>query len=146
VATTEHAVRRAMFSELTPTLLHAILKLRSDVFVVEQECAYSDIDGRDSEPQTLHLWIEDDAGAVVATARILRGDGVPLIGRIVTRADVRGRGLGALLMHTALHLAGRPVEIKAQARLASWYERFGFVRCSGEWVEDGIAHIQMRCG
>lgn len=135
-------VRSAGLRELTPLQLHGILRLRSDVFVVEQQCAYADMDGRDADPETVHLWIEED-GDVVATLRILHGD-VPQIGRIVTRADRRGEGLAALLLHAALDRVSRPVELKAQARLGSWYETFGFVRCSDEWIEDGIPHVQMR--
>lgn len=134
-------VSAARLRELTPVQLHGILRLRSDVFVVEQQCAYADIDGRDADLHTQHLWIEED-GNVVATLRILQGD-VPQIGRIATRADRRGRGLGSLLLGAALARVSRPVELKAQARLDRWYESFGFVRCSEEWVEDGIAHVLM---
>lgn len=135
-------VRAASLAELRPQVLYQILKLRSDVFVVEQACAYMDMDGRDGDPDTIHLWIEEQ-GAVVATLRLLGGE-VPQIGRIVTRADRRGRGLAAALLRSALQRAGRPVEIKAQARLRSWYESFGFGVCSPEWLEDGIPHVQMR--
>ena len=132
----------ALLRELTPLQLHGVLKLRGDVFVVEQQCAYADIDGRDADPDTQHLWIEED-GQVVAALRIL-DDAVPQIGRIVTRADRRGRGLASLLLRAALARVPRPVELKAQARLDSWYESFGFERCSDEWVEDGITHVRMR--
>lgn len=145
MATTVPAVRHARFTELTPALLYAILKLRSDVFVVEQQCAYMELDGRDSDPRTLHLWVEGDDGGIVATARIVDDGGLPVIGRIVTRADSRRRGLGESLLREALGMVGRPVELKAQARLATWYEGFGFARCSEEWIEDGIPHVQMRC-
>lgn len=127
---------------MTALELHAILRLRSDVLVVEQQCAYADIDGRDADPQTEHMWIEE-AGGVVAALRILHGD-VPQIGRIVTRVDRRGEGLASTLLRAALERVSRPVELKAQARLDLWYASFGFVRCSDEWVEDGIAHVQMR--
>lgn len=80
---------------------------------------------------------------MVAALRILHG-GVPVIGRIVTRADRRGAGLASLLVRAALDRVARPVELKAQARLDRWYESFGFVRCSDEWVEDGIPHVLMR--
>src|SRR5215469_4366516 len=135
-------VHSARLRELTPDELHAILRLRSDVFVVEQQCAYADIDGRDAEPDTEHLWIED-AGDVVATLRILHGD-VPQIGRIATRSHRRGEGLASALLRAALTRVSRPVELKAQARLHSWYASFGFVRCSEEWLEDGIPHVLMR--
>ena len=135
-------VSAARLRELTPLQLHGILRLRSDVFVVEQRCAYADIDGRDADPDTHHLWIEED-GDIVATLRILHGD-VAQIGRIATRADRRGAGLASSLLRAALARVSRPVELKAQARLDSWYESFGFVRCSEEWVEDGIPHVRMR--
>ena len=134
-------IHTALLRELTPLQLHGILRLRSDVFVVEQQCAYADIDGRDADPETQHLWIEED-GDVVAALRILHGD-VPQIGRIVTRADRRGQGLASLLLSAALARVSRPVELKAQARLDGWYASFGFVRCSDEWVEDGIPHVLM---
>lgn len=135
-------IHAALLRELTSLQLHGILRLRSDVFVVEQQCAYADIDGRDADPDTQHLWIEED-GDVVATLRILHA-GVPQIGRIVTRADRRGVGLASELLRTALTHVSRPVELKAQARLDSWYESFGFLRCSDEWMEDGIPHVRMR--
>lgn len=135
-------VRSAHLVELTPLQLHAILRLRSDAFVVEQQCAYADIDGRDADPATVHMWIEED-GDVVAALRVLHGD-VPQIGRIVTRADRRGTGLASLLLRAALDRVSRPVELRAQARLDSWYGRFGFVRCGDEWIEDGIPHVRMR--
>lgn len=135
-------VRSARLRELTALELHGILRLRSDVFVVEQQCAYADIDGHDIDPDTEHLWIEED-GEAVAVLRILQGD-VPRIGRIVTRADRRGRGLASLLLTAALARTSRPVELNAQSRLTEWYERFGFARCSDEWMEDGIAHVRMR--
>ena len=142
VAPADPLVSSARLRELTPLQLHGILRLRSDVFVVEQQCAYADIDGWDADPDTEHLWIEED-GEVVATLRILHGD-VPQIGRIVTRADRRGAGLASLLLRASLARVSRPVELKAQARLDGWYESFGFVRCSEEWVEDGIPHVRMR--
>lgn len=137
-------VHHARFAELAPAVLYAILKLRSDVFVVEQQCACMDMDGRDTEPATVHLWVEDAGRGVVATARIVHEGGIAVIGRVVTRAGSRGAGLGAALLTEALRMAGRPVELKAQARLEPWYAGFGFTRCSAEWIEDGIAHVQMR--
>ena len=138
-------VRSARFDDLEPRTLYGIMRLRSDVFVVEQECVYPDMDGRDAEPQTLHLWIETGDGSVIATLRILDdGDGLHHIGRVVTRIDQRRRGLSALLMRTAIGMVGAPIEIKAQAPLSEWYATFGFVRCSDEWIEDGIPHVQMR--
>jgi len=141
----ELTVHTARFDEVTPRRLYGILKLRSEIFVVEQNCVYLDMDGRDAEPSALHMWMESSDGEVVAALRILEeGSGVHLIGRVVTRVDFRRAGLGERLMRAAIATAGLPIEIGAQARLAGWYARLGFARCSDEYVEDGIAHVRMR--
>src|SRR5690606_34048120 len=81
----EPTVRVASFAELDAPTLYRLLKLRVDVFVVEQKCAYPELDGRDLEPETRHLWIEDGAGAPLAYLRVLREpDGAARIGRVVT--------------------------------------------------------------
>ena len=137
-------VRHAAFAALAPDLLYGILRLRADVFVVEQRCAYGDLDGRDLEDEAEHWWAERD-GEVVAYLRVLHeADGATRLGRVVTRADARGHGLAARLIRDALAASGRPVRIDAQAHLARWYRRFGF-EVSGElFVEDGIDHLPMR--
>ena len=137
------AVRSARFAELRPDALYGILRLRSEVFVVEQDCVYLDADGRDTEPTCVHFWIED-GGEVVACARLLHGpDGGSQIGRVVTRASHRRRDLGAQLMHAALAVAPRPVVLHAQSHLQPWYAGFGFVREGDEFLEDGIPHVLM---
>jgi ElaA protein len=140
-------VRVAGIDELTPRQLHGILKLRADVFILEQDCAYDDIDGRDAEPATRHLWVQDGDGAVVATLRVLAdGDGVHVIGRVCTHAEHRDRGLAGLLMRHAIDLVGPPIRLNAQAHLADWYRALGF-EVSGEgWTEAGIPHLPMRLG
>ena len=130
--------------EMTPRQLHDLLKLRIDVFVVEQECAYPELDGRDPAPGTRHLWIEQD-GAILTALRILDDGAAWRIGRVVTRADARGAGLSAALLQAALErCAGRPVVLDAQARLEPWYARFGFEPAGPQFDEDGIAHVPMR--
>ncbi|MBV8193950.1 MAG: GNAT family N-acetyltransferase [Candidatus Dormibacteraeota bacterium] len=142
---TSPAIRRARFDELPSRTLYGILKLRSDIFVVEQECVFSDMDGRDMEPGTEHLWMENDDAAVIAALRILdEGGGLHHIGRVVTRIDHRRQGLSEQLMRASIDLVGPPVEVKAQSRLESWYARLGFVRQGGDWIQDGIAHVLMR--
>ena len=138
-------VRDAVLAELDPVTLYRILGLRADVFVVEQTCVYADLDGRDLEPEARQLWVEQD-GAVVATLRIRRDpDGSARIGRVATAASARGAGLAAALMRRALELAGdREIVLGAQAYLADWYTRFGFVRDGADYVEDGIPHVPMR--
>ena len=90
-------LRRARFAELTPFEVYALCRLRVDVFVVEQQCPYPELDGRDVEPSTVHLWREVD-GAVVATIRVLDDGDSRVIGRVATAAGYRGRGLAASLM------------------------------------------------
>lgn len=142
---TRPLVRRAAPDELPAPVLYELLRLRSEVFVVEQRCAYQDLDGRDLDPDTVHWWIESPEGQVQATLRVLReADGSTRLGRVATRADARGSGLAAELIRAALTEATRPVVISAQAHLARWYRTFGF-RIDGDlFVEDGIDHLPMR--
>jgi ElaA protein len=138
-------VQDAVVAALDPVTLYRILALRSEVFVVEQDCVYADPDGRDLEPDARQLWIEQD-GAVVATLRLLRDpDGRARIGRVATAASARGSGLAAALMRRALELAGdREIVLDAQTYLFDWYRRFGFVRDGADYVDDGIPHVPMR--
>lgn len=138
-------VRDAATGQLDPATLYRILALRSVVFVLEQECAYLDPDGRDLEPGARQLWIERD-GEVLATLRTLaEPDGVVRIGRVATALPSRGSGLAAQLMRRALDVAGdSDVVLEAQAHLYDWYARFGFVRAGADYLEDGIVHTPMR--
>jgi ElaA protein len=136
-------VRTAAFVELDPTALYELLRLRSEVFVVEQQCAFLDLDGRDTEPTAIHLWLERD-GRMVGYARILPGPDDTELGRVVTPLDQRGTGLGARLMREAIARIDGPIRLKAQARLAEWYERFGFEVIDQPFLEDGIPHVPMR--
>lgn len=138
------AVRSAAFAGLRPETLYGILRLRAEVFVVEQDCVYLDLDGRDTEPSTVHWWIEDRNSGVVACLRTMREpDGGSVIGRVVTHPSHRRRGLGARLVDAALPTVPRPVEIHAQAHLQRWYAGFGFRREGDEFLEDGIPHVLM---
>jgi predicted GNAT family N-acyltransferase len=140
----EPALRMARFAELTPFELYALCRLRVDVFVVEQECAYPELDGRDVEPATVHLWLESD-GEVAATIRVLDDGASRAIGRVATATTFRGRGLAARLITEGIALCGDvPITLGAQAHLESWYERFGFRRSGPGYVEDGIPHVPMR--
>lgn len=139
-------VRAARFADLTVGQLYGILRLRSEVFVVEQVCVYLDPDGRDAEPTTWHLWAEEE-GLVVATGRLLDdGDRGWRIGRVATARAARGRGLAAAVVRRAIGLAddGRPVVLDAQSHLVEWYAGLGFVPAGPEFVEDGIPHTPMR--
>ncbi|WP_203135776.1 GNAT family N-acetyltransferase [Microbacterium sp. JZ31] len=135
--------RSAPTADLPPLVLYAILRLRVDVFVVEQECAYPELDGRDVEPTAVQLWAED-AGDVVATLRLLTDGPDRRIGRVATAASARGRGLAAELMRRALTQCGAStVRLDAQSHLAHWYARFGFAPEGPEFLEDGIPHVPM---
>lgn len=138
-------IRSASFDGLDVDTLYAILQLRSDVFVVEQRCTYRDLDGRDAEPTTRHLWIADDGRSVSAYLRTLDdGRGVTRIGRVVTAPAARRQGLADRLVRHAVTHAQGPVVAAAQAHLTGWYERRGFAVAGPPFVEDGIAHVPMR--
>lgn len=139
-------------AELTVQALHDILQLRTDVFVVEQECAYPEVDGRDLEPGTRHLWFEEEALApaaerrsnIVAYLRVLDDGSARRIGRVVTRPDCRGRGLAAQLVHAAVAAVPGPWTLESQSHLVHFYEGLGFTVTGPEYLEDGIPHVPMR--
>jgi ElaA protein len=138
-------VHAAHLDELTPRALLGILTVRQDVFVVEQSSVYPDIDARDAEPETLHLWIEDSDSRVLSTLRLLLdSDGAHRIGRVATQAAARGRGYSGALLTRAIELSGPPIVMSAQAYLVDWYARFGFEVCGERYIEDGIEHAPMR--
>ena len=140
---TEPRVRVASFADLTTAQLYAVLRLRVNVFVVEQECAYPELDGRDDEPTTEHLWVDVD-GEVAAYVRVLDDGDLARIGRVVTAPGHRGHGYAARLITRALERIGhRRTEIGAQVQLEQWYARFGFERCGPDYDEDGIMHLPM---
>lgn len=136
------------FGELTCDELYDILKLRSEVFVVEQNCVYSDPDGWDK--QASHIILEEDE-KVVATARILPA-GTRFrqvsIGRVVVDPGYRKRNFGKLLMEQSIlyarnTLAAKEIKISAQLYLKRFYEELGFSQVTGVYDEDGIPHIGM---
>ena len=137
-------LRQARFAELSPFEVYGLCRLRVDVFVVEQECPYPELDGRDLEPATVHLWLES-GNEIAATIRVLDDGDSRAIGRVATAAGFRGQGLAARLIEEGIRLCGdAPITLGAQAHLESWYERFGFRRSGPGYVEDGIPHVPMR--
>ena len=136
--------RDRAFAELTTAELHAIYALRVRVFVVEQACAYQEIDELD--PRSRHVWAEAD-GRIVAYLRLIPAGAKYAelgIGRVVTAPEARGVGLGRELMQRGLALAGgAPLRIGAQAYLERFYTELGFVRASDVYDEDGIPHLEM---
>lgn len=138
------AVHAARLADLDPVTLYALLRLRVDVFVVEQHCAYPELDGVDAEPTTEHLWVEVDGSPVATLRTLVDDDGVPHLGRVATRPAHRGQGYAATLVRAALSRIGeRPVRIGAQTYLEAWYGRFGFRRVGEDYLEDGIPHLPM---
>lgn len=136
------------FSELSLEELYDCLKLRSDVFVVEQDCVYLDLDGLDQ--QAIHV-IGYEKKQVVAYARILAPGVVyaePAIGRLVTSKQVRGTGFGKLVFQAALDACQQKhptlnTRIMAQVYLVHFYKTFDFQVDSEEFLEDGIPHVEM---
>jgi ElaA protein len=141
----QSVVHVARFEDLTTAVLYALLRLRIDVFVVEQHCAYPDLDGRDIEPGTWHVWFEDD-DVPVAYLRILeQPDGAARIGRVCVAAGARGAGLARALMSRALDVIGpRECVLDAQAHLTGFYAGLGFEPTGPEYDDDGIPHVPMR--
>ena len=132
------------FDALDARTAYDVWRLRQAVFVVEQQCPYPDLDGRDPEPGTRHVLLDDD-GVLVGCARVLDDGDVWRIGRVLLAPDVRGRGLANALVETALSVCpGRDVVLDAQSPLAGWYAGFGFAVDGPEFVEDGIPHLPMR--
>jgi ElaA protein len=137
-------VHVAAFDELDTRTAYQLWRLRQDVFVVEQDCVYPDLDGRDLEPGTRHVWVTD-RGRPVGYLRVLADDGIARIGRVAVARSHRRRGLAEALMRTALELVGdRPSVLAAQSYLQDWYARFGYVVTGPEFLDDGIPHVPMR--
>jgi len=144
--TTPPRVLVAATADLPLATAYRLWALRQLVFVVEQECLYADLDGRDLEAGTRQLWVED-GGVPVATLRLLDDGDEVRIGRVATAQSHRGRGLGAAMVREALALAGeQPVVLDAQAHLVDWYAAFGFAPSGPGFLEDGIPHVPMRRG
>jgi ElaA protein len=138
-------VRR--LDEFSALDLHAMLKMRVDVFVVEQNCAYPELDGND--PACMHLRLLD-GGDLLACARLWRPtpDVLPRIGRVTVSPQHRGKRLGEALMREAIAeceklYPGEPIEISAQAHLQKFYGSLGFEKTSDEYLEDDIPHVDM---
>ena len=137
------------FDTLTLAELYALLQLRSEVFVVEQTCAFQDIDGHDQV--ALHLLGYTEAGELAVYARLFEAGcsyAQASIGRVVTSPRYRGHSLGRQLLHEAIaqceaQFGLQPIKIGAQQYLLAFYESFGFVQEGEGYLEDGIPHVHM---
>lgn len=136
------------YDELTKSELYALLHLRAEVFVVEQDCPYQDVDNKDQK--AIHVFATDDK-EVIAYARIFKaGDYFKevAIGRVVTKISFRGTGLGRELMEKSIayidtNFDTRAIHISAQKHLKEYYESLGFRQIGEGYLEDGIPHIGM---
>lgn len=133
------------FDELTVHELYALLRLRSDVFVVEQDCVFLDMD--DLDQAAVHL-LAYQGERLVACARFYQDHGELHLGRIVTDRSVRGRGVGHELMRVCVpeierREPGRSIAMSAQAHLEGYYAQHGFVAVGEGYLEDGIPHVRM---
>lgn len=133
------------FDELTARELYEILRLRAEIFVVEQNCVYQDLDGKDQE--SLHVYSTDEKGFATSCLRIFRrGPETAQIGRVVTRHH--GTGLGGRLLKRGIAeaeawLAPQRIYLEAQVYAIGYYAREGFRVCSAEFILDGIPHVKM---
>lgn len=136
------------FDELTGGELYDMLQLRSEVFVVEQDCVYQDIDGKDRK--ALHL-IGKKQGKIVAYTRLFPGGDYfkeASIGRVVVQGEERKYGYGHDIIKASIaaignHFKENRIRISAQKYLTRFYEKHGFVQVGEEYLEDGIPHIAM---
>lgn len=136
------------FNELTAAELYEMLRLRSTVFVVEQNCVFLDMDNKDQHSLHLLGYVND---RLTAYSRLVPA-GIsykePSIGRVCTDAEYRNRGIGKELMNVSirelgLHFGNMAIRIGAQLYLKRFYESFGFRQIGDEYLEDGIPHIEM---
>ncbi|MDP4262612.1 MAG: GNAT family N-acetyltransferase [Bacteroidota bacterium] len=136
------------FDDLSPHELYTILRLRSEVFVVEQNCVFLDMDNKDQSSYHLMGWRN---GQLVTYTRLVQ-PGIayaePSIGRVVTSPSARGTGIGKLVMEKSIEEAERlfgkkAIKIGAQLYLKKFYHSFGFEQSSDIYDEDGIEHIEM---
>ena len=136
--------RTVAFADLDVRTAYDVWRLRQDVFVVEQACPYPDLDGRDTEPGTRHVLLQD-VGVLLGCARVLDDGDLWRIGRLLLAPAARGRGLAEPLVRACLDACpGRDVVLDAQSPLRGLYAGFGFEVTGPEFLEDGIAHLPMR--
>jgi len=139
------------FDELSLLEFHDLIALRIEVFVIEQNCPYQDLDGKDIE--SFHLLVKDVDENIIGTARILPpGLSYPeiAIGRVVTHQKYRNSGLGHVIMTQSMEFiknkwdSDKSVKLSAQRHLTKFYEKHGFKSTGKEYLEDGIPHTEMK--
>lgn len=137
------------FNELTLSELYAVLQARQDVFIIEQDCVYRDLD--DLDQIATHLWYSDESTPVAAYCRVFEKTDEPntmVIGRVITIQ--RGTGLGRKMLHEAVQLASQlnphatQIWLEAQQYAIGFYEKEGFHVTSEPFMDEGIMHVEMR--
>jgi ElaA protein len=148
------ALHRVWAKDLDAQTLYKLLKLRVEVFVVEQAAPYPELDGRDLLAETRHFWLdrpqgpEGPEGEVISTLRLMEehpgGEKAFRIGRVCTKRSARGQGHATRLLRAALAEVGDyPCRIDAQKYLTDMYARHGFVRDGDDFLDDGVPHVPM---
>lgn len=142
----------ATFEQLTTDALYALLAVRQQVFIIEQQCIYPDLDGLDRHAHHLLGWQHQHGERQLVAYLRCVAPGMkydePSLGRVLSVPSVRGTGIGKVLLQQGLHYAaqaypGRRIRISAQQYLQRFYEEFGFRTTSAPYDEDGIPHIEM---
>ena len=143
----EHQVKS--FQELSLEEFHDIIALRIQIFIIEQNCPYQEVDGKDKLAH--HLFFKNEIDEIIAVTRILP-QGISYeevaIGRVVVHEDYRGTGLGNQLMSDSMNFVRDkygdvPVRLSAQKHLENYYGNHGFKSTGKEYLEDGIPHVEM---
>lgn len=137
-------IEAKFFSELTTRELYEILKARAEIFVVEQNCVYQDLDDKDYE--SLLVFYEEDGKVAAYLRAFYRDDGIVQIGRVMTLQH--GTGLGGKMLKEGIAQIKEKMNpgqlyIEAQSYASGFYEKEGFGICSDEFLEDGIPHVKM---
>ena len=136
-------IQNCTFPEIDSNILYKILRLRSEIFVVEQSSIYLDLDGHDTDPQTRHIWI-NNSDEPVSYLRVLSEPDGNRIGRVATSVEFRGRGLATELLEYVADLTEGKLTLHAQSHLADWYKSLGYVVTGEEFDDgDGIPHLPM---
>ncbi|MEM5549711.1 GNAT family N-acetyltransferase [Pseudoalteromonas neustonica] len=137
-----------LFSQLSSTELFNIMRGRVDVFVVEQQCPYPELDDVDTQSDTQHLFWSEEPCLYAYARCYAKNEQYSAIGRVLIEKSQRGKGLAAILVKEAIHCClkhwpSRDIYIGAQTYLLDFYSEFGFEKTGGVYLEDGIEHQDM---
>ena len=142
--------------EMDALTVFELFRLRTDIFIVEQRCIYPELDHHDRDPATLHLVglatderLANQSDSLVACARLLYSKGCWRIGRVAVAENYRGRGVARDMVlklrdHVLENFTNSVIELSAQSHLVGFYSSLGFEAIGGEYLEDGIPHVDMR--